>query len=57
MDEKSLPALVALPGRENLGLGRHWHALSVMFWVLNGFVYVRHRLVAAHHPHLVGRLP
>lgn len=40
MDEKSLSPLVALPGRENIGLGRHWHGLSVMLWVLNGLVYV-----------------
>lgn len=40
MDEKSLSPIIALPGRENIGLGRHWHGLSVMLWVLNGLVYV-----------------
>lgn len=40
MDEKSLSPLLTLPGRENVGLGRHWHGLSVMLWVLNGLVYV-----------------
>lgn len=40
MDEKSMSPLLALPGRENVGLGRHWHGLSVMLWVLNGLVYV-----------------
>lgn len=40
MDEKSLSPLIGLPGRENIGLGRHWHGLSVMLWVLNGLVYV-----------------
>ena len=40
MDEKSMSPLLALPGRENIGLGRHWHGLSVMLWVLNGLVYV-----------------
>lgn len=40
MDEKSLSPIIALPGRENIGLGRHWHGLSVMLWVLNGVVYV-----------------
>lgn len=40
MDEKSMSPLLALPGRENIGLGRHWHGLSVMLWVLNGIVYV-----------------
>ena len=40
MDEKSVHPVLSLPGRENIGLGRHWHGLSVMFWVLNGVVYV-----------------
>ncbi|MDO5700664.1 MAG: cytochrome b/b6 domain-containing protein [Bowdeniella nasicola] len=40
MDEKSLSPVIALPGRENIGLGRHWHGASVMLWVLNGLVYV-----------------
>jgi DMSO/TMAO reductase YedYZ molybdopterin-dependent catalytic subunit len=40
MDERSLSPLIGLPGRENIGLGRHWHGLSVMLWVLNGLVYV-----------------
>jgi DMSO/TMAO reductase YedYZ molybdopterin-dependent catalytic subunit len=40
MDEKSVHPALSLPGRENIGLGRHWHGLSVMFWVLNGLVYV-----------------
>ena len=40
MDERSVHPTLALPGRENIGLGRHWHGLSVMLWVLNGIVYV-----------------
>ena len=40
MDERSLSPLIGLPGRENIGFGRHWHGLSVMLWVLNGFIYV-----------------
>lgn len=40
MDETSLSPLIALPGKENVGLGRHWHGLSVMLWVLNGIVYI-----------------
>lgn len=40
MDERPLSPLVSLPGRENIGLGRHWHGLGVMLWVLNGVVYV-----------------
>src|SRR5699024_403312 len=39
MDERSVHPTLALPGRENIGLGRHWHGVSVMLWVLNGVVY------------------
>lgn len=31
---------VALPGRKNLGLGRHWHFMTIQFWILTGAVYV-----------------
>ncbi|GCF09854.1 molybdopterin-dependent oxidoreductase [Dictyobacter arantiisoli] len=41
MDEEvSVSPLLALPGKENLGLGRHWHFFSILFWILNGLVYV-----------------
>ena len=40
MDEKPVSPLLALPGNENIGLGRHWHGLGVMLWVLNGVIYV-----------------
>jgi DMSO/TMAO reductase YedYZ molybdopterin-dependent catalytic subunit/thiosulfate reductase cytochrome b subunit len=31
---------MALPGgRDNLGMGRHWHFFAVAFWVINGLVY------------------
>lgn len=40
MDERSLSPLIGLPGREKIGLVRHWHGFSVMLWVLNGLVYV-----------------
>src|SRR5947209_11777436 len=39
-DEQSVSPLLALPGEDNLGLGRHWHFFSVIFWVLNGVGYV-----------------
>ena len=32
--------MIALPGRKNLGLGRHWHFMTVQFWILTGLVYV-----------------
>lgn len=39
-EEVPVTPLVALPGKDNLGLGRHWHFFSVIFWVLNGVIYV-----------------
>ncbi len=39
-EEESWSPVVALPGRKNLGLGRHWHFMSVQFWILNGLVYL-----------------
>jgi DMSO/TMAO reductase YedYZ molybdopterin-dependent catalytic subunit/thiosulfate reductase cytochrome b subunit len=39
-DEIAVSPLLAQPGGENLGLGRHWHFFSVIFWVLNGLIYV-----------------
>ncbi|HLX58278.1 MAG TPA: molybdopterin-dependent oxidoreductase [Ktedonobacteraceae bacterium] len=39
-DEVSVPTWLALPGKDNLGLGRHWHFFSVIFWILNGIVYI-----------------
>ena len=40
MDERSASPLLTLPGRKNIGLGRHWHGLGVTLWMLNGFLYV-----------------
>jgi methionine sulfoxide reductase catalytic subunit len=39
-EETSFPPLIALPGRENLGLGRHWHFLADFGWLLTGLVYI-----------------
>ncbi len=39
-EEESWSSVVALPGKQNLGLGRHWHFATVPFWVLTGCVYV-----------------
>ena len=39
-EEESWSPLIALPGRKKLGLGRHWHFLTVQFWVLTGAVYI-----------------
>jgi len=39
-EESSFPSAIALPGRENLGLGRHWHFLADFGWLLTGLVYI-----------------
>lgn len=39
-EEESWSPVAALPGRKNLGLGRHWHFMSVQFWILTGLVYL-----------------
>ena len=31
---------LALPGRDNLGLGRFWHFVSVVGWLLTGLAYL-----------------
>ena len=31
---------VALPGRDNLGLGRYWHFVAVIGWLVSGVVYL-----------------
>ena len=40
-DSRYLSPWIGLPGyRHTIGMARHWHFLSVLFWVANGFVYV-----------------
>jgi hypothetical protein len=39
-EEESWSPVVALPGRKNLGLGRHWHLMTVPFWIATGAVYI-----------------
>ncbi|MGB6500784.1 MAG: molybdopterin-dependent oxidoreductase [Thermoplasmata archaeon] len=38
-EDEAFPSWLALPGRSNLGLGRHWHFFSLLFWVANGVVF------------------
>lgn len=38
-EETPFSSWIALPGREALGLGRHWHFFSVVAWILTGLVY------------------
>lgn len=38
-EEESYSALVSLPGHKKLGMGRHWHFVSVIGWILTGLAY------------------
>jgi thiosulfate reductase cytochrome b subunit len=38
-EEESYSSLVSLPGHKNLGMGRHWHFLTVVAWILTGLAY------------------
>jgi len=40
-DSRYLSPWIGLPGRRHtVGMARHWHFLSVLFWVVNGLVFV-----------------
>ncbi len=39
-EEESFSPWVSLPGRRSLGLGRHWHFLGDLGWLLTGLLYV-----------------
>src|SRR5579884_3630422 len=39
-DEVAASPWLALPGGKNLGIGRHWHFFCVIFWILNGVIYI-----------------
>jgi sulfoxide reductase catalytic subunit YedY len=39
-EEESYSSIVSMPGHSQLGLGRHWHFISVIGWILCGLVYV-----------------
>jgi DMSO/TMAO reductase YedYZ molybdopterin-dependent catalytic subunit/thiosulfate reductase cytochrome b subunit len=52
-EEEAWPSLLALPGRKNLGLGRHWHLMTVPFWVATGAVYITLVFVSGYWRDLV----
>jgi DMSO/TMAO reductase YedYZ molybdopterin-dependent catalytic subunit/thiosulfate reductase cytochrome b subunit len=39
-EEESFSSWLALPGRRNLGMGRHWHFLADAGWLLTGLLYM-----------------
>jgi methionine sulfoxide reductase catalytic subunit len=52
-EEVSFSPWLALPGRRNLGMGRHWHFLSVLAWIGTGLVYVVLLFTAGEWRHLL----
>lgn len=45
---------LGLPGgHHSLGIGRHWHFMTALFWVVNGLVYVTLLLTTGHWPRLL----
>ncbi len=53
-DARYLSPWIGLPGRRHtVGMARHWHFLSVLFWVGNGVVYVVLLLGGDHWRRLV----
>jgi len=50
---KPMSSWAALPGGNNLGLGRHWHAWAECGWLLAGLTYVILLFVTPQWPRLV----
>ena len=38
-EEESYSSIISLPGHKKLGMGRHWHFVSVIAWILTGLAY------------------
>jgi methionine sulfoxide reductase catalytic subunit len=38
-EEEDYSPLISLPGHKKLGMGRHWHFISVLGWILVGLSY------------------
>jgi DMSO/TMAO reductase YedYZ molybdopterin-dependent catalytic subunit/thiosulfate reductase cytochrome b subunit len=53
-DSRYLTPWIGLPGyRHTIGIARHWHFLSVLFWVANGAAYVVLLFLTPHWHRLV----
>jgi DMSO/TMAO reductase YedYZ molybdopterin-dependent catalytic subunit/thiosulfate reductase cytochrome b subunit len=53
-DARYLTPWIGLPGyRHTIGIARHWHFLSALFWVVNGAGYVALLFVTPHWRRLV----
>jgi len=53
-DSRYLSPWIGLPGyRHTIGIARHWHFLSALFWAVNGAVYVVLLVATPHWRRLV----
>ncbi len=53
-DSRYLSPWIGLPGyRHTIGMARHWHFLSVLFWVVNGAIYAVLLFATGHWKRLV----
>ena len=52
-EEEAWSPWIALPGGKNLGLGRHWHFMTLQFWITTGVVYVLFLIVSGEWPRIV----
>ena len=52
-EEESWSPVIALPGRRNLGLGRHWHFMTIQFWILTGVVYIATMFATGYWQYIV----
>ena len=53
-DARYLNPWIGLPGgRHTLGLARHWHFVSALFWTLNGAIYVALLFATGHWRRIV----
>jgi DMSO/TMAO reductase YedYZ molybdopterin-dependent catalytic subunit/thiosulfate reductase cytochrome b subunit len=53
-DSRYLSPWIGLPGdRHTIGMARHWHFFSVLFWVTNGIAYIVLLLTNPHCKRLV----
>lgn len=52
-EETPYSSWLALPGKRNLGLGRHWHFVSVAAWILTGAGYLALLLISDEWRRLV----
>lgn len=53
-DARYLSPWIGLPGgKHTLGLARHWHFVSVLFWIINGAIYVALLFVTDHWRRIV----